>query len=76
MVALSRFVPIIQQPYDVVNTSSPVAFSQTNAARAEGVKRHLALLGALVHRFNGLEGKLEAQGGSALAVGLVFTFPG
>ena len=34
------------------------------AARAEQVEGHLALLGALVHRFNGLEGERQTQGGS------------
>ena len=46
------------------------------AARAEQVECHLALLHALVHGFNGLEGELEAQGSGVLAVFVVFALPG
>ena len=46
------------------------------AARAKKVERLVVLLGAFVHRFNGLEGELNAQGSSVLAVFVVFAFPG
>ena len=59
----------------LVAPNQPVA-PLGRAARAEQVERHLALLGALVHRFDGLEGELDPQGGGALAVGGVFAFPG
>ena len=56
--------------------STPLALSRANAARAEQVERHLALLRALVHRLDGLEGELDPQGSGALAVDLAFALPG
>jgi len=56
--------------------STPLALSRANVARAKQVERLMALLRALVHRFDGLEGELDTQGSGALAVGLVFAFPG
>ena len=41
----------------------------------EALQRHLALLGGLVHRLDGLEGERDAHGGVALAVGVVLAVP-
>ena len=51
-----------------------MALSQANAAHAEQVECHLALLRAFVHRFDSLEGELDAQGGDTLTAGVVFAF--
>ena len=46
------------------------------AAGTEHVEGHLALLGALVHGLDGLEGELHPQGGGAFAACVVFALPG
>ncbi len=63
---------MIQQLHDVVNTVGPLSSERSPPLEFEG---HLALLGALVDRFHGLEGEFDAQRGGAFAVGGMLAVP-